>query len=54
MGSGWVHISPLPVPYSYFKIGENPSNRGWFGRIPMGMDFVVMPAVLENFLYTLR
>jgi len=32
MGSGWVHISPLPVMYQYFEIGENSfpnqSNRG--------------------------
>jgi len=26
MGSGWVHISPLPVPYPYFEIGKNPNS----------------------------
>ncbi|AES61692.1 hypothetical protein MTR_1g087480 [Medicago truncatula] len=25
MGSGWVHVSPLLVPYPCFKIGENPN-----------------------------
>jgi len=25
MGSGWVHISPLPVPYLFFEIRENPN-----------------------------
>ncbi|AES76320.1 transmembrane protein, putative [Medicago truncatula] len=25
MGSGWVPISPLPVPYPCFEIGENPN-----------------------------
>jgi len=25
MGSGWVPISPLPVPYPHFEIGENPN-----------------------------
>jgi hypothetical protein len=25
MGLGWVHISPLPEPYSYYEIGENPN-----------------------------
>jgi len=24
MGSGWIPIYPLPVPYPYFEIGENP------------------------------
>ena len=26
MGSGWVHIFPLPVPYPYIEIGENPNS----------------------------
>jgi len=25
MGSGWVLIYPLPVPYPCFEIGENPN-----------------------------
>jgi len=49
MGSGWIHISLLPVPYPYFKIGENPnpypnpikSGLVWVGT--HGHGFVVMP-----------
>jgi len=26
MGSGWVPIYPLPVPYPCFEIGENPNS----------------------------
>jgi len=63
MGSVWVHISSLPVPYPYYEIGENPnpyipkpsqigenpSNQGWFGRLPMGMGFVAMlNIILQN------
>ena len=25
MGSVWVYISLLPVPYPYYEIGENPN-----------------------------
>jgi len=44
MGSGWVHITPLPVPYPCFEIGENPYpypnpvNAGKTRQIGVGMS----------------
>lgn len=56
MGSRWVFISPLLVPYPFFEIGgkpisiskfnrneKNSSKWVWFGRIPISICFVVMP-----------
>jgi len=44
MGSGWVPISPLPVPYPCFKIAENPNSylnlikKGKTRQIGFGSD----------------
>ena len=55
MGLVWVLISPLPVPYTCFKIGENsnpypnPIKRGKPVKLSLvrtstaGMSFVVTP-----------
>jgi len=55
MGLGWIPISPLPVSYPCFKIGENPNphpnlikagktvKMDLVGWIPADMGFVVMP-----------
>jgi len=40
MGSRWVHTSPLPAPYPYFEIGENPNpvKLGKTLQIGVGLD----------------
>jgi len=52
MGSEWVHISPLPVSYSYFEIGEN-SNHTQTQSNVVGLDEypwtrVLLPCLLAS------
>jgi len=55
MGSGWVHISLLPVPYPYYENGENPNpvKSGKTRQIGVGLGGypwarVLLPCLIVN------
>jgi len=54
MGSGCVHISPLPVPYPYYEIGKNPNpiKSGKTRQIGVGLGGYPWAWVLLPCLHT--
>jgi len=57
MGSGWEHVSPLPDPYPYYEIGENPNpypnpvKSGKIRQIGVGLGGYPWTQVLLSCLY---